>query len=368
MYQVIIVGGGLAGLMNACLLAKAGIQCLVIEKKTYPFHKVCGEFISNEVRQFLISQELYPAQVHPPQINRLMISATNGSYQYLNLPMGGFGVSRFHLDHFWYQEASRFGVDFRLNTTVSSISFASGVHTVKTSGNNTFQAPVVIGAYGKRSSLDQQLQRSFMRKRSAYVGVKYHFTGNWDDDLIALHGFNNGYCGVSRIEDGKINLCYLSSRENLKQAGDVERLEKQILGRNPHLAEIFENLTPLFDKPLVINEISFQPKQSIVNHILMSGDTAGLITPLCGNGMAMAIHSAVLLAPRVAQFLTDQRYSRTQLESDYSRIWKQYFSRRLAAGRYLQQLYFLNPQLLIAAAKIPLVSQWLVRQTHGAEL
>jgi flavin-dependent dehydrogenase len=29
--------------------------------------------------------------------------------------------------------------------------------------------------------------------------------------------------------------------------------------------------------------------------MLMIGDTAGLIHPLCGNGMAMAIHSAKLL-------------------------------------------------------------------------
>jgi flavin-dependent dehydrogenase len=368
MYQVIIVGGGLAGLMNACLLAKAGVQCLVIEKKTYPFHKVCGEFISNEVRRFLISQELFPNQLAPPQINRLMISATNGSYKYLDLPLGGFGVSRFQLDYFWFQQASKLGVEFQLNTTVSRINFQSGVHTIKTSNHGTFHAKVVIGAYGKRSSLDQQLKRPFMGKRSAYLGVKYHYAGDWEEDLIALHSFNHGYCGISRVEGGKINLCYLSSRANLKQTGDIKQLEKQVLGRNPHLAKIFENFTPLFDKPLVINEISFQPKQSIVDHILMSGDTAGLITPLCGNGMAMAIHSAVLLAPRVVQFLTEKQYSRTQLELEYSRLWKQHFSRRLAAGRYLQQLYFLQPQLLIAAAKIPMVSRWLVRQTHGAEL
>ena len=368
MYQVIIIGGGLAGLMNACLLAKAGIQCLIIEKKSYPFHKVCGEFISNEVRRFLISQELYPSQLAPPQINRLMISATDGSYQHLDLPLGGFGVSRFQLDNFWFHQATKLGVDFRLNTTVSSIKFQSGVHTLKTSDHDTLQAEVVIGAYGKRSSLDQQLQRPFMSKRSAYLGVKYHFKGDWEEDLIALHSFDHGYCGISRIEDGKVNLCYLSSRENLKQTADIKGLEAQVLQKNPHIATVLNDFTPLFDKPLVINEVSFQPKQSIVDHILMSGDTAGLITPLCGNGMAMAIHSAVLLAPKIARYFSDKQYSRGQLESEYSRQWNQYFSRRLTAGRYLQRLFFLRPQLLVTAARIPLFSQWLVKQTHGIEL
>ncbi|HEY8402472.1 MAG TPA: FAD-dependent oxidoreductase, partial [Cytophagaceae bacterium] len=44
--EVIIIGGGLAGLVNAVILADAGLDVLVIEKKVYPFHRVCGEYIS----------------------------------------------------------------------------------------------------------------------------------------------------------------------------------------------------------------------------------------------------------------------------------------------------------------------------------
>ena len=51
--KIIVIGGGLAGLTSAILLAKANFDITLIERKQYPFHRVCGEYISNEVLPFL---------------------------------------------------------------------------------------------------------------------------------------------------------------------------------------------------------------------------------------------------------------------------------------------------------------------------
>jgi len=51
--DIVIIGGGLAGLVNAIHLSKAGLKVLLIEKNEYPKHKVCGEYISNEVLSYL---------------------------------------------------------------------------------------------------------------------------------------------------------------------------------------------------------------------------------------------------------------------------------------------------------------------------
>ena len=58
--NTIIIGGGLGGLTTAALLAKGGREVLLIEKKTYPFHRVCGEYVSNEVQGFLEKEGLFP--------------------------------------------------------------------------------------------------------------------------------------------------------------------------------------------------------------------------------------------------------------------------------------------------------------------
>jgi flavin-dependent dehydrogenase len=123
MKDVIIIGGGIAGLVNAIRLADAGLEVLVIEKKTYPFHRVCGEYISNEALPFLRSIGADPELLGPSRIRNLVVSSPGGSIVELPLKMGGIGVSRFALDNFLYSVAVGKGVEFRLNTAVTEVRF-----------------------------------------------------------------------------------------------------------------------------------------------------------------------------------------------------------------------------------------------------
>ena len=126
------------------------------------------------------------------------------------------------------------------------------------------------------------------------------------------------------------------------------------------------------DKPEVINEISFEKKQPVENHILMSGDTAGMIAPLCGNGMTMAIHSAKILSAIVVHHYHPGKpftaHDRHLLEQIYHRAWNQQFAKRLWVGRQLQHL-FGNNRLMHTAIqvmnKMPSMANWMVKQTHG---
>ena len=52
-YDVAIVGGGLAGLSFPFNLPEKGSRVCLFEKEKYPFHKVCGEYISMESWGFL---------------------------------------------------------------------------------------------------------------------------------------------------------------------------------------------------------------------------------------------------------------------------------------------------------------------------
>ena len=95
--EIIIIGGGLAGLTAAALLAKRGRKVLVVEKKAYPFHRVCGEYISNEVKGFLKRENLYPDALQPAEIDRFMLTSTKGKVVEIGLDLGGFGISRYAL-------------------------------------------------------------------------------------------------------------------------------------------------------------------------------------------------------------------------------------------------------------------------------
>lgn len=366
MKKVVIVGGGLAGLIAAHGLAKQKISCILLEKKEYPFHRVCGEYISEETVSCLESLKLFPSDFNPPRIRRLQLTSVNGKSAILPLDLGGFGISRYCFDNFLVQKLEGTSVSLQQNTEVEQIHFRNDHFVIKTNAEE-FLADVVIGSFGKRSKLDAALHRDFMKRKSPYVGVKYHIRTDHPADLIALHNFKDGYCGLSNIEEGKSNLCYLTHRNNLKKAGSIKEMEESILYRNPFLRKIFTHSEFLFEKPETINEISFATKSPVENHLLMCGDSAGMITPLCGNGMAIAIHSAKIATELVSAFC-ENKISRSEMENQYAKIWKANFSSRLWAGRQIQNLFGSEAASNIAvnlALHARPIAHFLISKTHG---
>jgi menaquinone-9 beta-reductase len=334
----------------------------------YPFHRVCGEYISHETTAFLKKEELYPEILNPPQITEFQLSAVSGRYTKLPLDLGGFGISRYAYDHFLYEKAMQAGVDVMTDTEADSVELKDDTFTVKTS-TKELQAAVVVGAFGKRSKLDATLNRSFFQKRSPYVGVKYHIKTDHPDNLIALHNFEGGYCGISNVENGRTNLCYLTHRENLKKNKSIREMEENVLFKNPNLQSIFKHAEFLLDKPETINEISFETKEPVYDHILMTGDAAGMITPLCGNGMAMAIHSAKILSELISTHLKKPTFNREQLEQEYGHVWKRTFANRLWIGRQIQHKLFgsaftSNLAINLAIHFNPL-ARAIIKNTHG---
>lgn len=365
--DIIIVGGGLAGLTYAIHLLKSGFDVTLIEKNHYPQHKVCGEYISNEVLPYLKWLDVDPAQLNPTEITRLSISSASGKTVNAELPLGGFGISRFALDHFLYEKALQNGCTF-INDTVTAIDFKDDIFSISTAKTGLLNAKIAIGAFGKRSSLDQKMERGFIQKKSPWLAVKGHYNGDFPDDLVALHNFKGGYCGVSKVENGHLNICYLADYQSFKVYKNIADFQKQVLYKNPHLKEVFENCIPLFDQPLTISQISFEKKEPVYNHILMVGDTAGLIHPLCGNGMAMAIHSARICAELSIQFLNGSISSRIILEEKYHKEWNLNFKNRLAVGTLLSGIIRkekLFAPLLNLLIKFPSVLPKIIKKTHG---
>src|SRR5574338_461494 len=300
-FDIGIVGGGLAGLSLGIVCSGAGYDAIIIEKESYPFHKVCGEYISLESWDFLEELGIPLSEMNLPVIRKLLVSAPNGKFLEQSLPLGGFGISRYKLDAMLASVAEKKGAIILENTKVHDIDFDGDVFSLQCLTND-IRCKTAVGAFGKRSAVDIAWKRKFVRqnrgKLQNYIGVKYHVKMDWPDDLIALHNFKNGYCGISKVEDQQCCLCYLTTANNLKICGnDIKRMEQEILQQNPFLKKIFSESYFLMNKPVTIAQISFAAKTQVENHVLMAGDAAGMIAPLCGNGMSMALHSSRILFP-----------------------------------------------------------------------
>lgn len=365
--SIVIVGGGLAGLIAAIHLKSNNYNVIVIEKNEFPKHKVCGEYISNEVLPYLNSLGLNIFDLKPTKISKMEFSTAKGKIISGDLPLGGFGISRFILDNYLYKKAIENGCDI-IQSTVENIVFNNDEFTISASNGEVYKSEIVIGAFGKRSNIDLKLNRNFIQKKSPWLAVKAHYSGVFPNDLVGLHNFEGGYCGVSKVENDAINICYLADYESFKKYKNIEEFQVEVVCKNPNLKTIFKKSKLLFEKPMTISQISFEEKNTVDNHILMIGDTAGLIHPLCGNGMAMAIHSAKIVSEVVIQFLDNKINTRKNLEEKFTREWNNNFKQRLATGRLLSKILrkeklaaFLMQLMVIFPVMLPLI----IKKTHG---
>lgn len=365
-WDIIIIGGGLAGLTSALHLANNDCSVCLIEKNEYPNHKVCGEYVSNEVLPYLNFLGIDPLHTGATEISKFKITDVKGNPITAQLPLGGFGISRYAFDQQIY-EAIKNKVQVIFDT-VEKINFTEDQFTVTTQTKGVLQSQFVVGAFGKRSNLDTFLNRNFMKQSSSWLAVKAHYEYDFPDDTVVLHNFNGGYCGLSKTETGSVNACYLTTFKSFKKYGKIDVFQKEELSKNPFLNDFFNNAKPLFKKPLTISQVSFNKKKPVENHIFMIGDSAGLIHPLCGNGMAMAIKSAQIFSELFLESFQKNSFDRALLESDYTEKWQDEFENRLKTGRLIQRI-LLNPiasKVGFAVAKsIPSIVPMLIKQTHG---
>ena len=365
--DVIVIGGGLAGLCNAIHLSKLGKKVLLIEKNEYPKHKVCGEYISNEVLPYLDFLEVNPFDFGAVKIKNFQLSTTKNNIISAKLPLGGFGISRYTLDLALAEKAKENGVTI-LQDTVLDVAFLKDFFQVETKQNSIYTSKIAIGAFGKRSLLDVKMERNFIQKKSPYLGVKIHVKGNFKEDLVALHNFKGGYCGVSKVENNAINLCYITNYATFKKYKNIADFQEQVVFKNNYLKEIFQNSEAIFEKPLSISQISFETKKPVENHVLMCGDSAGMIHPLCGNGMSMAIQSAQLASKLILNYFNGEIETRKELEKQYIRQWNRKFSLRLKAGHFIAMLFrkdTIASVLLHILKKLPFLLPIIIKQTHG---
>ena len=234
LYDVAVAGGGLAGLAGSILLARAGYKVVLLEKNHYPFHRVCGEYISEESRPFLTKLGVPFSEWDLPLIRNLVVTAPDGSALESRLDMGGFGLSRYLLDATLASIARTAGVHLMEDTRVSDTWYENGQMKLRLS-MDVITARVAVGSFGKRSNLDVKWKRNFVQQKQGklnnLLGVKYHVKADLPSDTIALHNFRDGYCGVSQIENGLYCLCYLTNAANLGLCNNsIRQMEDRILG------------------------------------------------------------------------------------------------------------------------------------------
>lgn len=364
-----IVGGGIAGLSAGLLAARKGYQVVLVERKTYPFHKVCGEYLSLEALPLLESFGLDFPESDFPRIRRFCISSPGTRPFEAPLPLGAIGVSRYYLDQ---KLADQFlaagGKLIQGNKTTgifqeglaSKILLEDGTHCI---------ARQVFCATGRNKPVWAGPDPG-AEKNLSYTGIKIHLKSKMKDDTIGLHHFEGGYAGISAVENGWHCMAYLIQDEWVKKyKGDLEKLEREVLWKNPAIRKHLENASLRFPR-LSTSGIHFGERPLHVNGMICIGDGSGMIPPLAGNGMSMALHESVLACRNLDMLFSEPEQKEKALRL-YETEWNQAFGVRLQTARRLQKIMD-KPGMAALTIRIfrtlPFLFPMVASRTHGIRI
>ncbi|MFD0710834.1 NAD(P)/FAD-dependent oxidoreductase [Paenibacillus sp. GCM10027626] len=373
-YDVAILGAGIAGSALAKLLADLGWNVILLDRKRFPRHKVCGEFLSPEAVSMLDALGVRSAveQLAPSRISRTRLMAPHGNGIEIPLPGVALGISRYALDSTLHSAAQYSGATVRTGTTVICVNPKRKergyiIETKQGAIRQAYETRAVITAWGANGRIPVAEKRLNRTAQNHYVGIKSHFKGIEMDAVVELYFFDGGYLGLAPVEDGTINAAALFKRSAFPTS------PKTILewidtarSRNPKLDQKLANAVPVLGTQAAVAPVNLSYKPQAWDEIPQLGDAALMIPPLCGDGMSMALRSAQLCAPLADRYLKGE-LSLSDWQHAYSQSVLQEFKGPMQWGRVLQTLVdrpFLPRLLLRAAGLMPGIAYRLVQATR----
>lgn len=399
-YDAIIIGGGPAGSSAAISLSQRGARVLLLEEKRMPRGKLCGEFITPEcfptLERLGVMERMLAAGAR--KISRVSLIVAGGRSVHANLSgmsddaQWAMSLSRARFDQILFDRAREAGAVCLEGVAVSGCSsHESGprrVHalSLKDGARVSFEARAIIDASGRNSRLMVgKRERIAGRRGSRLYALKAHFNGvQGIDDQVELYFFPQGYGGLSLVEDGLVNLCFIVTERALKDAGgDPSKVAERTLMNNCVANDRLRGATAE-GKWHSAGPLTFGRRRLARDGVIAIGDAAGMIDPFTGTGIQIALRTGemaaeaiiealggVLLAESGENGIRSGAHQTSVVESvlaGYSRHYEREFHSRMRVAGLLRAAAFSPPAANVVAtvlARIPRLTGMVLRATRS---
>ncbi|OLC30243.1 MAG: hypothetical protein AUH31_04990 [Armatimonadetes bacterium 13_1_40CM_64_14] len=338
--DVIVVGAGPAGSSAAAVLASRGIRVLLLDRAKFPRDKPCGDYCNpGAVRllRHLGSISTLPTAEAIP-ISGLSVYAQDGSRFAAAFPAGpGLLVPRLRLDAALLAHAVRAGAVVHEGMGVDAVHIRAEAVEVRTASNRWLSARLLIAADGAHSAIARSLGRLTVPARGRYT-VGAYFSGlPRTTPEGELHLGPDLYCGVAHFGGGVANVCMALPRERWRRGGPQQVFDAA-LGTLPVLADAMANARRE-SAFRCSGPVGFAARDAVAARVLLIGDAAGHLEPITGQGIFLALYSAILAADVASDALGANDFSQRRL-SVYARRRAREIVGKALASRLLQRLAF----------------------------
>lgn len=348
-YDVIIAGAGPAGSSAAIHLAAGGLSVLLVEQKKFPRPKLCGEFISPECQDHFQKLGVARAIVcsEPASLTETVFYSTRGHQ--VTVPSSWFGprvalgLSRAVMDDVLLKRAAEVGVSVVENASVVGPHIngntIAGIKIRVDSTEQEYLSPLTIDATGRARILARKVNQSYKQKPKL-VAFKAHFQNTRvPPGACEIYFYRGGYGGLSSIEGGASNLCFIVGAEQVKRCNsDPERVVREFVMQNPRAHHTL-NLAHTSSEWLSASWEHFgRQSPAPAKGLIAIGDAAAFIDPFTGSGMLMAFESGELAAETILSHRSELAGS--SLAADYTERYRDKFGSRLRICGLLRRAAF----------------------------
>ena len=345
-FDIIVVGGGPAGLTSAYQLNKYGFNVLLVDKNTFPRPKLCAGLLTKKTRKLVndvfsvTTSDLKEKEVVDFCSDYYQIFFKDKLIYESEMEDAFYYVHRRVYDNFLFNLVKNTGVKIKEGTEVRDIDLFDS--KVITKNGNEFKADYIIGADGANSVIRKKIiaKRDDIKfedfKKNMAVSLeaivpRSELKLDFDHPILYYGILNWGYGWIFPRKDSLVI--------------GIAGLKKD----NKNFKDIFKEYLDLIGiKNKDINYTGWQLpygnflKEPFYNNTLLVGDAAGLVEPLTGEGIYYAHHSGLLAAKAINKA---ENYNRN-LISTYKKSLDEEILLRLDRFKKLSKFFYGQPAFM----------------------
>ncbi len=288
-YDVLAVGGGIAGSVAAKLAAEDGFDTLLIEKKEVPRHKTCSG-IQYPYFEELIGSDIPEDKLCDNELNKVEMVTPDD--EVLNGKMAMLNFWRKPFDKWLNEEAEKAGAVFRDEVELKDFKEKKGYYKVKLKEKEKekfVRTKYLLGADGGSSTIRRKLRPGDFEDLGGGAAINFYFKGDPGDlDPNTLYMIHK-----KRFSDWMFSWVYKKDDDWIIGTGSEEDPMETCEQFYEYVKDKYGLEGEIVDKK---GYASGQAENVYLgkDNMLMTGDAAGLVDLYRGVGMDAAALSARL--------------------------------------------------------------------------